>query len=100
MDMASTTLSPPPWSDFASTPSTLATQAFMTQLTHALRDMQEICLDAQRRDEESGEDKGSCMSENVPEGNKVSSHGVGGGEQSNVLQSAHQSKQANLYARL
>ena len=42
----------------------------MTQLTHALRDMQEICLDAQSRDEESGEGKGSCMSENVPEGNK------------------------------
>ncbi|KIM64248.1 hypothetical protein SCLCIDRAFT_115593 [Scleroderma citrinum Foug A] len=47
-----------------------STQSFMTQLTHALRDMQEICLDAQSRDEESGEGKGSCMSENVPEGNK------------------------------
>ena len=72
----------------------------MTQLTHALRDMQEICLDTQSHDEESGEDKGSRMTENVPEGNKVPSHGVGKGEQSNVLQSAHQSKQPNLYARL
>jgi len=72
----------------------------MTQLTHALRDMQEICLDAQKRDEESGEDKGSYMTGNVPEGNRISSHGGGEGEQSNVLQSAHRSKQANLYARL
>ena len=37
------------------------------------------------------------MSENVPEGNKVPSHGVGEGGQSNVLQSAHR-KQPNLYA--
>ena len=76
---------------------TTSTQSFMTQLTHALRDMQEICLDAQKHGEKWREDKGNGMSADVHVHDQMPSNGVC---EDGMHHCAHRSKQLNQGARL
>ncbi|KAL4075558.1 acyltransferase ChoActase/COT/CPT [Scleroderma citrinum] len=76
-----------------SCPST-STHAFMTELVNALRDMKEICLNAQRCDEEPGDAKVDVH------GGDSQPSPILEDEQHSVLQTAHRTQQPYLYARL